>query len=229
MTTARGAPPWLADGLGAMRDELRAYVATAWAFARRPHLIAPRWWRGEVEVMNPLAMLATGAALVAAAQQLASAVLGLPEPDGLIAVVMSVLGPYVYYVAIGALCHVALRGGTREVALLDTVAIALFAGAGPAAVAQALAWGVVCALAPVIGHREALTGIVLGAAFSVFCLSLSTGLGALHRSPWWRMVLAFTLALVVTGVAFGLLRPPGTYGLHWVITVDDGPGLDLGM
>jgi hypothetical protein len=30
-------------------------------------------------------------------------------------------------------------------------------------------------------------------------------------------------------VAFGLLRPPGTYGLHWVITVDDGPGLDLGM
>ena len=74
-----------------------------------------------------------------------------------------------------------------------------------------------------------MVGIMFGIAFSVFCFTLATALGGLHRHPSWRMFLAFAIAFPATGLAFGLLSPPGNYGLHWVITISGGFQLGLGL
>ena len=51
----------------------------------------------------------------------------------------------------------------------------------------------------------------------MFCFVLATALGALHRPSPWRIGLAFTFAFPITGLVFGYLDPPGSYGLHWVM------------
>src|SRR5215468_7232734 len=126
----RKAPPWLRDGIRVAWTELRSYATTALRFVRGPHRFMEDWWHGRLALMNPLAMLATGATITAAAHQIAGAVIGIAHPDSLLDAVLSALGPYVHYVSLGVLCHlvVARRGG--EVRLTDSVAAALYAGAG---------------------------------------------------------------------------------------------------
>jgi hypothetical protein len=224
----RAPPSWLADGARAAWHELRLYLSTSWRFTAHASAFVDEWWSGRATAMNPLAMMATGAAITAATRQLAGAVLGIDHPDSLLVAVLSALGPYVHYLAIGLLCHAALRPwSSRRAHLTDTIAIVLIAGAGPAAIAEAFAWLVSCALAPIAEPRIVI-GIALGAAFSVFCFTLSRGLGALHRGRWWRYVLAFAIALPLTGLAFGTIRPPGYYGLHWIVLGPDGMVLGLG-
>jgi len=215
---SRGAPTWLRDGFGAMWHEVRSYLETTWALVRRPTKFAAEWFEGTRTAMNPLAMLATGATLVAATRQLGATVLDLPHPDSLLAAIASALGPYAHYILLGLLFHLAMLPFSRDrsVRVTDTVALSLYAGAGPAAVAESIGWLILCALAP-LGHGEALRAVMLGVAFTVFCFVLATVLGALHRPSPWRIVLAFTLAFPLTGLVFGYLDPPGSYGLHWVM------------
>ncbi|HET9988045.1 MAG TPA: hypothetical protein VFQ65_05990, partial [Kofleriaceae bacterium] len=127
-------------------------------------------------------------------------------------------GPYAHYIAIGILCHlaIAINGRDRTVKLTDTVAMALYAGAGPAALAETIGWLLLCALMP-LGHAEALRSAMLGLAFTVFCFVLATALGGLHRPAAWRVAFAFAIAFPITGLVFGYLDPPGSYGLHWVM------------
>jgi hypothetical protein len=225
----RAAPRWLHDGLRIAWTELRSYVTTALRFTRAPHRFMAGWWHGELAAMNPLAMLATGAAIAAASRQLAGAVLGVDRPNTLLGAALSALGPYLHYVALGALCHAVLTARRRsDVRLADSVAAALYAGAGPAALAEALGWLVMCALSPVVTSPIAF-GVMLGVAFSIFCFTLAMALAGLHRPPWWKMLAAFVIAFPLTGLVFGTLRPPGNYGLHWVLDVRDRFFLGLGM
>ncbi|HEY3807228.1 MAG TPA: hypothetical protein VGL61_31720 [Kofleriaceae bacterium] len=225
----RAPPPWVRDGVRAAWHEARAYFGTAWRLTRAPAHFMNAWLRGEADAMNPLAMLATGAALVAASHQLAGAIVGIAHPDGIVDAVLSALGPYVLYIATGILCHLVIApGGTRDVRLVDTIAAALLVGAGPAALAEAIGWLVVCAIWP-FAPSEAVVAIMLGVAFTVFCFTLASALGGLHHGAWWRIALAFGVAFSVTGVVFGVLDPPGNYGLHWVIDLHGPVFLRLGM
>jgi len=222
-------PPWLRDGTRAAWHEIRGYLGTAWAFTRAPHRFIDAWVTGRQAAMNPLAMLATGAAIGAAMHQLAGAVVGIEHPDGLIDAMLSALGPYAHYVVIGLICHLVIAPGSpRHAGVLSSVATALFAGAGPAALAEALGWLVICAIWP-FAPSEIAIAVMLGVAFSVFCFTLSTALGALHQTGAWRNILAFAIAFPATGLVFGTLRPPGNYGLHWVLDLRDGVQLGLGM
>jgi len=210
----------LRDGFGAMWHEVRSYLETTWALVRRPSTFATEWFEGTRTAMNPLAMLATGATLVAATRQLGATVLDLPHPDSLITAIASALGPYAHYVLLGLLFHLTMVPFARDrsIRVTDTVALSLYAGAGPAAVAESLGWLVLSALES-LGHRQLMVGVMLGVAFSVFCFVLATALGALHRPSPWRIGLAFALAFPVTGLVFGYLDPPGSYGLHWVMHI----------
>ena len=225
----RAAPSWLGDGLAATAREAGAYLATSWALARRPYTFMASWWTGREKAMNPLAMLATGAALVAGARQLAAAALGIETADSVWSAALSALGPYVHYVAIGLLVHGVLHVLCRRpVRAVDSIAAALYAGAGPAAIAETLGWLAMAAIAP-LGVADSALPIMLGAAFSVFSMVFATALSGLHRPPWWAMTLAFAVAFPVTGVVFGVLDPPGNYGLHWVIHFRGGFFLGLGL
>ena len=209
--------------------EVRAYLGTAARFTRTPSAFMDAWWRGEADAMNPLAMLATGAALVGAAHQLAGAIVGIAHPDGIVDALLSALGPYALYVAIGVLCHLVLApGGRRDVRMLDTVATALIAGAGPAALAEATGWLATCAIWP-FAKSDIVVEVMLGVAFSIFCFTLATALGGLHRPPWWRITVAFAVSFSATGLVFGVLAPPGNYGLHWVIDPHGPVILRLGL
>ncbi|HEX7702382.1 MAG TPA: hypothetical protein VF403_16700 [Kofleriaceae bacterium] len=217
---SRGAPTWLRDGFGAMSHEAHSYLETTWALVRRPSKFAAEWFEGTRTAMNPLAMLATGATLVAATRQLGATVLDLPHPDSLIAAIASALGPYAHYIVLGLFFHLTMIMGRsrrdRSVRVTDTVALSLYAGAGPAALTESIGWLLLCALEP-LGHGELMRSVMLGVAFTVFCFVLATVLGALHRPSPWRVVLAFVLAFPLTGLLFGYLDPPGSYGLHWVM------------
>jgi hypothetical protein len=225
----RAAPSWLRDGLRIALTELRSYLMTALRFTRAPHRFMDDWWHGRAVSMNPLAMLATGATIVAASHQLAGAVLGIDRPGALLDAVLSALGPYVHYVSLGMLCHLVLAArGRGDVRLSDSIATALYAGAGPAALAEALGWLAMSALHPFMTSQVA-AGVMLGGAFSVFCLTLAMALGGLHRAPWWKMLAAFAIAFPLSGLVFGTLHPPGNYGLHWVLDVRGRFFLGLGM
>jgi hypothetical protein len=225
----RAPPPWVRDGLRAAWHEARAYLGTAARFTRAPAAFMDAWWRGDMDAMNPLAMLTTGAALVGAAHQLAGAIVGIDHPDGILDAVLSALGPYALYVAIGVLCHLVLApGGRRDVRVLDTIATALIAGAGPAALAEAAGWIATCAIWP-FAPSPVVVAVMLGIAFSIFCFTLATALGGLHHPAWWRILLAFAVSFSATGLVFGVVAPPGNYGLHWVIDPHGPTFLRLGM
>lgn len=214
----RAAPAWLRDGFAAMWHEVRSYLGTSWDLARGPAQFAGSWYDGTRSALNPLAMLATGATMLAAVRQLALTILGVPRPDSLISAIASALGPYAHYVAIGILCHLAIAvgGRNRGVRLTDTVAMALYVGAGPTAIAEAIGWLLLCALMP-LGHAVVVQSVMLGLAFTVFCFVLATALGGLHRPAAWRVAFAFAIAFPITGLVFGYFDPPGSYGLHWVM------------
>lgn len=224
----RAAPPWLRDGLRVAWTELRSYATTALRFTRSPHRFMDDWWHGRSVLMNPLAMLATGATIAAGSHQLAGAVVGIDHPDTLLNAVLSALGPYVHYVSLGVLCHLVLARRRADVRLSDSIAAALYAGAGPAALAESFGWLVMCALHPFVASQIAIA-VMLGVAFSVFCCTFAMALGGLHRAPWWKMLAAFAIAFPLSGLVFGVLHPPGNYGLHWVVDVRGPYVLTLGM
>jgi hypothetical protein len=104
--------------------------------------------------------------------------------------------------------------------------MSLYAGGGPAAAAETVAWLLAIGVHPLIpaGREPLVLGISIGLAFSVFCLALAASLGTIHRASWWHILVAYVAALTVTGVVFGELRPPGQYGMHWVVIVRDAAG-----
>src|SRR5262249_9772088 len=220
-------PDWIRDFVRAAAADARAYLRTVRAFTFSPSRSAEAWVAGELAAMNPLGVLASAAVVVGPVRQLALAVLGLPRADGLVAAVLRSPGPFVSSVVPGAIIHAILRlldpGAPR---VPDSIAMGLYAGGGPAAAAEVVVWAVAIGTPPLIpaGAEPIVLGVSLGLAFSVFCVALATSLGTIHRSRWWHVLVAYLVALVLTGVFFGEVSPPGQYGMHWTIALHDRAG-----
>ena len=225
--------PWIREAARTAANEARQLAATIAAFARHPFRFAEEWRAGTSAPMNPIGVVAGSAVVVGAMRQAAMAVLGAGDDRGLLASALTALGPYVHYAALALICHVVLRITTgRRVSLGDSIAIGLYAGGGPAAIAESLVWLVVIALGL---SRSAVSpvviGVGLGVAFSVFCITFAVGLSGLFHPRPWQIIAAFAIAFPLIGLVFGQLHPPGNYGMHWVLILAGpaAPHLSLGL
>lgn len=225
------APDWISEAWHVTLEDVRAYLRTTAAFAFKPYPSARRWAEGEArDFMNPVGVLAAAAVVLGPTRQLAYQVLGIGGGGGLVATLLSALGPFAHYAAIGLLTHLVLTlGSPSRARLVDSIGITLLVGGGPAAAAELAAWLVSLALhaaLPGLGVA-AMLGVTLGVAFSVFSMTLGSALAGLHRPPALRLLLAFAVAFALTGLVFGTLHPPGEYGMHWVVRLQR-PWIGLG-
>jgi hypothetical protein len=134
--------------------------------------------------------------------------------------------PFGYYLLVGALQHFVLRLFGSRRPLRDSCAMALYAGGGPASAARILMG--ICAVVAVAEHGAWIVMVGAVLSFSLFFYTLSAALGGLHftyRIRWWHILIANLVAMFLSGLLFGALHPPGSYGLHLVISVG-GVGRD---
>lgn len=223
------APDWVHDSYLAALRELRLFAATAAHFILHPQRSAELWGRGALRALNPLGFLATSMMAVGVARAVGLSALGMSTGDSLAEQLLTSVGPFLHYAALGLICHLVLRAlSERRRRATDSLGITLYAAGGPGAAAELLVWTLV-----LLGSTFAFAGpgtlrmiawLGLGVALGAFCNALGGGLGVLHRSKWWHMLLAFAAALVGTGLFFGAVDPPGQYGIHWVLTLFDAQG-----
>jgi hypothetical protein len=228
---SENSPDWVGDGIRQFLAEARAFLRTAVAFTRHPYDFGRGWLAGgAAHALNPLGFLATALAVVGASEVVLAA--ALHEDDAgatsLGAQLVAALGPFGYYLVWGAGAHVVLRlfprRGRARRRLRDSCAMTLYAGGGPATAAHLLTLlGVFVALRfggtpgqQLDFHNAANWWIVAGASvgFTLSCGSLAAGLAGLHQARGYEVALAMLTVLVLTAAGFGMLRPPGHYGLH---------------
>ncbi len=229
----RDAPPdWIRGALRQTARELGEFVATGLAFSRHPGRFADEWYRGEREALNPFGMLATAAAIVASAHQflppIALALVKSARPtgdedDSLARQLLAAVGPFAHYALLGALAHAVLRAGGSTRKLRGSLGVALFAGAGPGFGAYLLIY--LAAMAVTLSGSGFFAGeyafVAVAPGFLVFAWALGAGLAGLHDVPVWRAALAIAIAVVVSGVFFGLLPPwPEVFGLHLRLAIE---------
>jgi hypothetical protein len=227
-----GSPDWIADSVRSALGELLLFFRTAAAFTLRPGRFAKEWVGGRRRALNPLAFLATSAALLGGLRALFHG--AFPASDdggGLTGQIADAVAPYLHYAALGVIAHfVFVLCGSRGVRLRESLAVALYAGGGPAALADIAVAAVSAAYLAVRGEATTALlpsspwGMAMAATavivFSVFSWALATALVALHgQGSGLRRFASVTAALLVsyaaTGALFGALQPPGHYGLHW--------------
>jgi hypothetical protein len=219
---------WLADSVRLTAREVRSFARTVAAVTFRPARFAAGWVTGELSVTNPLGYFATSVAIVAVCQKLAFAVAGVGEGAGLFIEVVNAIGPYLYYVALGMLCHVMLRARGSRRTVRGSLAIALYAGGGPFALATIFNLSAFVFAQLRFGKlnfsgAELLTPQVLALGVVAFGSRLAAlvmfarALSGFHEQPARWTALALLLALAITALAFGLLDPPGNYGGHFII------------
>jgi hypothetical protein len=228
---------------GASWDEAVLYARTAAGFARHPRRFLEEWKQGVRRAQNPLGFMATTLA-VTAALQLARQSLpgatdeahtGSPLWNGL----LESAGPYAHYLVLGVVSHAVLRLARARGRLLGSVAATLY----PAGIAL-LVIGVLFFLGALVlptfrrsgavSHSDvrALTTaiVVFGVSYAAFVVLLVAALGRLHRAPW-RVAMAIFAAIVASALFFGMVHPPGSYGLHPSLRVqrDDRGRITAGL
>jgi hypothetical protein len=228
-------PDWVRDGLRQFVGEVRLFLRTAVDFTLHPSRFAAEWATGARHALNPLGFLATAFAVAGPANAIFQHLVRAgDEPTSLVSDALGALTPFGYYLALGGLQHGTLRllGSRRR--LGDSCAMALYAGGGPATVAQVV---VLAAAYLLYRHTGKLIAndlrqpwavvVMVGAmlSFGLFMSTLSLALAGLHHRDGigrWQIALANVVALLVTGALFALLKPPGSFGLHFVL----GPAHD---
>ena len=182
-----GTPPvrrdWIAEAALTAVREVRQLASTIFAFVRAPFRFAEEWKAGTSAPMNPIGVVAGSAVVVGALRQAAMAALGRDGDRGLVGAALSALGPYIHFAALAVCCHLVLRLVTRRpVRIGDSIAIGLYAGGGPAAIAESLVWLVVIAIRVAGGEvSSGALSIGLGVAFSAFCMTLAIALAGLFH------------------------------------------------
>jgi len=223
-------PDWIAEAIRNARAELILFVRTALGFTAHPGRFSSAWIDGQQRALNPFAFLATSAAVLGVMRALLSPLFPKNAPDaGILGQILDALGPYAHYALLGVLAHGVFRLTGSKAQVRDSLAVALFAGGGPASIAQ-LVLTIVAALMFAIRGVESgkPTGgawlvtilITATASFTVFSFAFATGMAAIHRvgtrfTRTLRLVAAIAVAYVASGLAFGIFDPPGQYGLHF--------------
>src|SRR5438132_9210100 len=132
-------PDWIAEAIRNAKGELALFARTAIGFSLHPGRFAAGWVAGKERALNPLAFLATSAALLTGLRAVLAATYKVNAPDaGLVGQVADVLGPYAHYALLGVIAHGVFRLTGSTARLRDSLAVALFAGGGPAAIAELL-------------------------------------------------------------------------------------------
>jgi hypothetical protein len=230
-----GGPDWVREGLRQFFDEVRSFARTAVDFTLHPTRFAKEWAAGDRHALNPLGFLATAFAVIAPFDALFAHLVHRDErSEPLLRAAAGAILPFAYYLLVGALQHGVLRVFGSRRPLRDSCAMALYAGGGPASAAR-IVIGVIALISfsrtgsTVVRdlHESGAWLLMLSAAasFSLFYYTLSSALGGVHYAygiRWWHILVANVFAMLVTGLLFGWLQPPGTYGLHLVIGVGGG-------
>jgi hypothetical protein len=225
-------PDWLRETFVSTRDELRRFAHTAWGATRRPRRFAAAWAVGRELALNPLGFVATAIGISTAA----SALLPAAGPLSLWERVAQAILPYVYYVAVGVVCHPLLRIGGSQRRLRASLAVALFASGGPGLLASLAALACIALRLTLFGpFKTLLVGIPSWAAITFalllypsylyFLSALVLGLAGLHGVGLLRATFAVLVSLAITGLCFGIAHrfvpfPVGT--LHFEILPGDG-------
>jgi hypothetical protein len=212
---ATDAPDWVRETVRVTRDEIRRFVATAAGFMLRPARFGAAWMAGESDALNPLGFVATALAV----SGVATAVLAPGDDDsGLAALVARASLPYLYYAALGALCHPVLRafGSTRP--LRASVAVGLFAGGGPGLVLLLVSYACRAWRERFFGLHEGpimrgdplwadiAFSVLIGGAAIWFLVALVGGQRGVHAASRGRARLAVAFAIVASSVALGFVH-----------------------
>jgi hypothetical protein len=220
---------WLGDSVRSALTEARLYLRTVAEVSTRPARFAAAWLRGEARALNPLGYFATSVSLMALVSALAMRVLHLDAGSGsLLGELLDAAGPYLHYAALGLITHALLRLGGSPRRLLGSLAISLYVGGGPATLVTIVNL-VIFGVAKLGLRQTELTGSMLlrPAALTLAALAYASrlymfvafirALAGLHgiRARW--VALAFAAALASMGLFFGLVNPPGHYGLRLLI------------
>lgn len=220
-------PDWVRAGITQLRDEITLFVGTLWGFLRHPRLFTRGFLCGEIRALNPFGYLFTALGVVGAAQACFLALAPKEvETGSLLRQLLAVALPPVYYVTLGLVTHGLLwLSGSRSSHVRDTAAVALFAS-GPAYIGYAI----LLPIAGLIRYQKLpeIFGLLVIAPLGIgsllaFVIPFVAALREIHdvrRAPWLRPILAFGIVFVLSGFFFGLVEPPGSYGLHPKI----GPG-----
>jgi hypothetical protein len=207
---------WIRAAAVASLNELAAWAGTLRAVCRRPSRIGRQWGSGEAATLNPLAFLATSAALLGLVVQGCYALVGDSGSQSVLADVLHWLQPYALFALFGLLAHLPLRRKRAR----SSVAMALYAGAGPATVCGFI--GVLVATAVrLLAHDptgnliegpsavspslQQLLNVLTWAVLVWFWLSLTAALAGLHGVRYWRSALAVLSAQVALSLALGLV------------------------
>jgi hypothetical protein len=214
------APDWVREALARSAEEARSFVLTGTLFTWRPGRFARDWANGQLRVLNPMGVLATGAGVLAVARLVLSWLLGRGGGgrEDLLGSVRDALAPFAHYVVLGALCHLALRTLGSRRRLRDSLAMSLFAGGGPGVLSPLVVYAVGAALWAGTGRGDVIHNGLIGslpgdaatalrdiadAGYALFLLTLLASLRTLHDAPWWKATAAVAFAVVCVGLTFG--------------------------
>ena len=212
---------WIGDAAQRSWDEARAFVATGLRFTFQPARFGRAWIDGRSDAPNPLGVLATGAATLAASRAALDVVLGrAAQAQGLWQTLLEAVAPFAHYLALATVAHLILallvRGRQRYT---DSVAMALYAGGGPGVLAPIVVYVVGAALWFASGRPAVIQHGLLGslpfpaahallwvsyAGYALFLWTLLLALQAVHRAALWQAALALALAVFILGLGFGL-------------------------
>jgi Na+-transporting NADH:ubiquinone oxidoreductase subunit NqrB len=225
---------WVRDAIERSSEEVRSYVGAGVAVTLRPARFAADWVEGRQRALNPLGMLATGAAVLSTARALLDVVVGRSSAaQGLLEAIRDGVAPFAHYLVLGAICHVLLVAMTRSGRrLTDSLAMSLFAGGGPGVASALIVYVAGALLWMVSGRPDVVRNGLLGslppaaagpllwiayAGYALFLGSLLLSLASLHRAPRWKTALALALGVVAVGVLFGLKPGDVTFGTRVLV------------
>jgi hypothetical protein len=238
-------PDWVRESVVTVRDEIVRFVATFFHFLRHPQRFAAAWYEGKTRALNPAGFLSTSLAVTAATRAVLSGLLGTgrtPDDGGLWSTLGDATLPYVYYIALGVLCHPILRLFGSKRPLRATVAIALFSGGGPGLLLILSMYLQVAIHIALVGSFHGslnaglpawympIGGVLTYGPFATYALMLASGLRGLHAARRWQAAIAIAMSLLTSAYLLGVLHRALDFDFpapHLVMTSGYDPSFDV--
>jgi hypothetical protein len=233
---AHVAPQWIREAAHKVWAKSALFLRTAWDFTVRPGRFVTAWLEGSPAYQNPLGYFLTALGVLTAWKEVLQRVFlsWLPQhapvaPSTLSQELVSAAAPFVNYVLLGLVTHVLLI--RRRTPLRGSLAMALFAGGGPAT-AIGLLGQIIIAAGLSTRHSVEFEGsglqtlpylVPFCAAFAAYVVAFARSLHKLHGRGYGWIMGAIGLAFLITGCIFGLHDLDGA-GLHAVVSIARIPG-----